>query len=176
MERADDLLVRGSRRQAPVTNRLGAKAEIPGILEDASGWLEIRQLLGAAIVINDCSIHGADWVRYCRAPGVAEPAKNKSLHARDSEFISIAGFALSESDSNTVETVWIAAPGSAKNTLSQRWVETLAYQPFSSRGHHIEDSVADRGQLCFRVTREGARLKDSHGHYSLSPVSLLVHS
>jgi FkbM family methyltransferase len=29
------------------------------------------------------------------------------------------------SDSNTVETMWIAAPGSAKNTLSQKWVETL---------------------------------------------------
>src|SRR2546427_9853954 len=114
MERADDLLGRGSRRQAPVTNRLGAKAEIPGILEDASGWLEIRQVLWAAIVINNCSIHGADWVRHCRAPGVAEPEENRSLPARDSEFISVAGFAFSVSDSNTVETLWIAAPGSAK--------------------------------------------------------------
>src|SRR2546427_1333047 len=29
------------------------------------------------------------------------------------------------SDRNTVETMWIAAPGSAKNTLSHKWVETL---------------------------------------------------
>jgi len=29
------------------------------------------------------------------------------------------------SDRNTVETMWIDAPGSAMNTLSQKWVETL---------------------------------------------------
>jgi len=29
------------------------------------------------------------------------------------------------SDRNTVATMWIDAPGSAKNTLSQKWVETL---------------------------------------------------
>ena len=29
------------------------------------------------------------------------------------------------SDRNMVETMWIDAPGSAKNTLSQKWVETL---------------------------------------------------
>jgi len=29
------------------------------------------------------------------------------------------------SDRNTVETMWVDAPGSAKNTLSQKWVETL---------------------------------------------------
>ena len=29
------------------------------------------------------------------------------------------------SDRNTVETMWIDAPGSAKNTLSQKWVDTL---------------------------------------------------
>jgi FkbM family methyltransferase len=29
------------------------------------------------------------------------------------------------SDRNTVKTMWIAAPGSAKNTLSQKWVEIL---------------------------------------------------
>jgi FkbM family methyltransferase len=29
------------------------------------------------------------------------------------------------SDRNAIETLWIDAPGSAKNTLSQKWVETL---------------------------------------------------
>ncbi len=29
------------------------------------------------------------------------------------------------SDSQTVETIWIDAPGSAKNSLSRKWVETL---------------------------------------------------
>jgi FkbM family methyltransferase len=29
------------------------------------------------------------------------------------------------SDTNTVETMWIDAPGSAKNTLNKKWVETL---------------------------------------------------
>ena len=29
------------------------------------------------------------------------------------------------SDRNTIETMWITAPGSAKNTLSWKWVETL---------------------------------------------------
>jgi len=30
------------------------------------------------------------------------------------------------SDRNTVETMWVAEPGSAKNTLSRKWVDTLA--------------------------------------------------
>jgi FkbM family methyltransferase len=33
------------------------------------------------------------------------------------------------SDSNTVETMWIDAPGSAKNTFSKKWVETLKHDP-----------------------------------------------
>jgi len=37
--------------------------------------------------------------------------------------VTIVGKAVS--DSNTVQTMWIDAPGSAKNTLSQKWVDTL---------------------------------------------------
>lgn len=37
--------------------------------------------------------------------------------------VTIVGKAVS--DSNTVETMWINAPGSAKNTLSKKWVDTL---------------------------------------------------
>src|SRR5438132_5524253 len=58
IERAGDVLAPESRRGVPVTNRLGAKAEIPRIVGDLSGKLEIHQVLGTAKVINDCSVHG----------------------------------------------------------------------------------------------------------------------
>jgi FkbM family methyltransferase len=40
------------------------------------------------------------------------------------------------SATNTVETMWITAPGSAKNTLSQKWVETLSSDE-SRFGHRL---------------------------------------
>jgi len=40
------------------------------------------------------------------------------------------------SDRKTVDTMWIAAPGSAKNTLSQKWVETLRADQ-SRFGHRL---------------------------------------
>jgi FkbM family methyltransferase len=39
--------------------------------------------------------------------------------------VTIVGKAVS--DKNTVETLWINEPGSAKNTLSRKWVETLEH-------------------------------------------------
>jgi len=44
------------------------------------------------------------------------------------------------SDSNTVETMWIAGPGSAKNTLSHKWVETLQHDEkrFGRRLHFAQ--------------------------------------
>jgi FkbM family methyltransferase len=44
-------------------------------------------------------------------------------HRLNAKPVTIVGKAVS--DRNTVETLWIDAPGSAKNTLSHKWVETL---------------------------------------------------
>ena len=46
----------------------------------------------------------------------------------------IVGKALSEKDS--VETMWIDEPGSAKNTLSRKWVETLKHDDERFGQHH----------------------------------------
>src|SRR6266480_1999899 len=46
----------------------------------------------------------------------------------------IVGKALS--DKETVETMWIDEPGSAKNTLSKKWVETLKKDDDRFKQHH----------------------------------------
>ncbi|MGA8409295.1 MAG: FkbM family methyltransferase [Candidatus Acidiferrales bacterium] len=48
--------------------------------------------------------------------------------------VEIVGKALSEKDS--VETMWIDEPGSAKNTLSRKWVETLKHDDERFGQHH----------------------------------------
>lgn len=67
----------------------------------------------------------------------------------------IVGKALSDKDS--VETMWIDEPGSAKNTLSRKWVETLQHDDERFGQHH------DFGQRTTVETTTLDRLIDTHG-------------
>jgi FkbM family methyltransferase len=67
----------------------------------------------------------------------------------------IVGKALS--DKEAVETMWIDEPGSAKNTLSPKWVETLKRDDDRFGQHH------DFGQRTTVETTTLDRLIDTHG-------------
>lgn len=68
----------------------------------------------------------------------------------------IVGKALSEKDS--VETMWIDEPGSAKNTLSRKWVETLKRDDERFGQHH---------DFSHRTTVETTTLDQLIGTYGL---------
>ena len=92
----------------------------------------------------------------------------------------IVGKALSDKDS--VETMWIDEPGSAKNTLSRKWVETLKHDDERFGQHHdfsqqttVETTTLDQlittygSPFFIKIDVEGHEVSVLRGLHSVVP-------